>query len=894
MILKRLRLINFLSHTDTEINFSDKGIIAFIGENGAGKTSIIEGITYALIGQSSKGKADKLVQWGKNFAKVELEFRKGNTDYKVEREINLRGQKANTLATVYKKEKGDYRLYYQKNVNKELPKITGLTRRTFFYTTLIRQGDIEGLINLSSSKRAEVFEELLDLKLYQLIVEKVADYRKLYERDVNNLIASIDVDEEELKSRIDKLERELFNQKKDLEKKENERNEIDERLKNLKNLLKTKELEREKILNTEKTISNKQVEIKNLKERLEEIEKRIKDIEGLKEKLKVLEPSLEKLEINRKLKEKFNKREHLIKDLKQLEEKLIELNKYKDFVEKYKDVYIEYLEKEKRREEINSKVVEISKLEGKSENINREIESLKNKRSNLYKQALEIVQELLKYKQIYKPLELNPTLINQYISNNEEDIKRLEDELKTISSKKEVLRREGANLKKQIEKIEKLEGKCPTCLRPLEEHSKEEILEELNREIEKKREEWRELDKKEKELNKKLSTEKIIKKLLEDFKNIYEKYRDIEEDIKNLQVELFKVKKALSEREKIYKELDELKDFIQKNKNIFIQYKNAEESLKKFDEKSLKERIENLKKEIEDINLEIKDINIKNLEEEIKKLEKDREEFIKIREKVKEEENLKSEIEKIKKNLQNLDSLVKELRNSISNKEELLKDIKNINSQIDELMEKLKEINEGITDKKVSIKGLEKELIILKDKLKEIEDKKKKIEKLKIYIAKSKKIEEVLGKNGIQKILRDNLLFELPKLVNDTFSKFGFPFEQIKFSENFDIYLLAPTKERRDRLVDVSSISGGQRVALGLALRLSLAKFLSSKSSFLILDEPTIHLDEQRKSELVNLLIKLKNDGFIRQLIIVSHDTEIEDTADSIYYINRGAVKEVG
>ncbi|RUM58298.1 MAG: hypothetical protein DSY60_01935, partial [Persephonella sp.] len=70
-------------------------------------------------------------------------------------------------------------------------------------------------------------------------------------------------------------------------------------------------------------------------------------------------------------------------------------------------------------------------------------------------------------------------------------------------------------------------------------------------------------------------------------------------------------------------------------------------------------------------------------------------------------------------------------------------------------------------------------------------------------------------------------------------------------------------------------------------------KFLSSKSSFLILDEPTIHLDEQRKNELVNLLIKLKNDGFIKQLIIVSHDTEIEDTADTIYYIRNGRVEEV-
>jgi len=55
MILKKLHLKNFLIHKETDVEFSENGITVFIGDNGAGKSSIIEGITYALFGKSSKG-----------------------------------------------------------------------------------------------------------------------------------------------------------------------------------------------------------------------------------------------------------------------------------------------------------------------------------------------------------------------------------------------------------------------------------------------------------------------------------------------------------------------------------------------------------------------------------------------------------------------------------------------------------------------------------------------------------------------------------------------------------------------------------------------------------------------------------------------------------------------
>ena len=47
MIFNKLKMHNFKSHKDTVIDFN-KGINVIIGQNGAGKSSILEGISFAL------------------------------------------------------------------------------------------------------------------------------------------------------------------------------------------------------------------------------------------------------------------------------------------------------------------------------------------------------------------------------------------------------------------------------------------------------------------------------------------------------------------------------------------------------------------------------------------------------------------------------------------------------------------------------------------------------------------------------------------------------------------------------------------------------------------------------------------------------------------------------
>lgn len=88
--------------------------------------------------------------------------------------------------------------------------------------------------------------------------------------------------------------------------------------------------------------------------------------------------------------------------------------------------------------------------------------------------------------------------------------------------------------------------------------------------------------------------------------------------------------------------------------------------------------------------------------------------------------------------------------------------------------------------------------------------------------------------------------------------------------------------------LDLESLSGGEKVSVALALRLGMAHLMGlSNLSFIILDEPTTHLDQERRKSLVNVLSQAfeSNMDSISQFIIITHDTEIFENSsiDSLY-----------
>ncbi len=161
-MIRSLRLANFRRHADLELRFDDAGqIILISGRNGVGKTTLLEGIIYALYGEGRHGRKhlDQLLRRGAEFEGMEVEmvFTVGEATYRV---LRRRDGKAST-AVLYA---NDHPLVEgQREVTDEITRVLGMDAAGFRLATIAQQKDLDGLASLTPAVRTRMVGRLLRL-----------------------------------------------------------------------------------------------------------------------------------------------------------------------------------------------------------------------------------------------------------------------------------------------------------------------------------------------------------------------------------------------------------------------------------------------------------------------------------------------------------------------------------------------------------------------------------------------------------------------------------------------------------------------------------------------------------------------------------------------------------
>ncbi|HZY40853.1 MAG TPA: AAA family ATPase, partial [Anaerolineae bacterium] len=83
MIPLKLHLTNFMPYRDAEIDFSGIHVGCLTGDNGAGKSSILDAITWAVWGRARSKRDDELVHQGQTDMQVEFTFALGSNAYRI-------------------------------------------------------------------------------------------------------------------------------------------------------------------------------------------------------------------------------------------------------------------------------------------------------------------------------------------------------------------------------------------------------------------------------------------------------------------------------------------------------------------------------------------------------------------------------------------------------------------------------------------------------------------------------------------------------------------------------------------------------------------------------------------------------------------------------------------
>lgn len=155
-----------------QISFAELDLFVITGPTGAGKTSIFDAITFALYGDVCRVKSGQLrdmVSHGATQVKVSLDFRVGDTSYRVTRRLKKSGggHEASLVRLEGDAEIPEVDSLAVRPTNQRVEEILGLDFDAFTKAVLLPQGAFHEFLKGDASARRRILVSLLDLRRFE-------------------------------------------------------------------------------------------------------------------------------------------------------------------------------------------------------------------------------------------------------------------------------------------------------------------------------------------------------------------------------------------------------------------------------------------------------------------------------------------------------------------------------------------------------------------------------------------------------------------------------------------------------------------------------------------------------------------------------------------------------
>ncbi len=176
ILFKTIRWKNFLSTGNqyTEVDFTENKTNLIVGTNGAGKSTVLDALTFSLFGKPFRkiNKPQLINSVNEKDCRVEVEFSIGNTDWKI-----VRGIKP-ALFEIWRNDTPldqssaalDQQKWFEQTVLK-------MNYKSFTQIVILGSSTFVPFMQLSAAHRREVIEDLLDIKIFSsmniVIKEKI-------------------------------------------------------------------------------------------------------------------------------------------------------------------------------------------------------------------------------------------------------------------------------------------------------------------------------------------------------------------------------------------------------------------------------------------------------------------------------------------------------------------------------------------------------------------------------------------------------------------------------------------------------------------------------------------------------------------------------------------------
>ncbi len=894
----------------------EKGIYLITGDTGAGKTTIFDGIVYALYGEPS-GEMRNTSMLRSKYASdttktsVELDFLYNDEVYSICRcpEYERKKQRGGEGMTVEKKSvelklPNGTILTRSADVDNKIREILGLDRSQFMQIAMIAQGDFAKLIKADTKERQQIFRQIFNtekfVELQNEVSKQFSDISKSCEKTIDsakqylNGVSSSSNDNDEYREAVDIIEAAKNGDATVLE----AINAVEKLIsydENSYDKVKTDIKKIEKDISTVTSQTTKAIEIENDKKRLDYINKKHEEL-----KLYYEEAS-----------GKLSAEEANEPKIKQIEEKI---TLEKDSLPKYQELEEKEKQEKSLSEKYNSLEIDLTKTREKVKNTEDNL--LKNKElfKTLKDSSVELTKAETEFDSIKKAIEDGKKVELDHL-----DVKKIYQRYKEIQEKYLEAKNEADRINKEYNEKFNLymaeqagvlaglleESKpCPVCgstshpmpAKVSDETLTREYIDKLKDISDKAMENQAEISKNAAAIGAELEKgkEAVFKKAGELFN--LEEDKKLGGQIADYLASLDDKKKAVNAKVTEAKEKQEKYD---KLENIIPKY---EDELKNF---TLK--ISELEKDLVSVDMEIKE-NKKSIENLKKKLVyKNKAEAKYGLEKLISLENaMKDSLEKAKNAVDSIEKNIANLSGEANGIEKRLNDLEKIDVSLENLRSDLSLLENNKKEKQDEEKNL---IVILDANKKSLKGLKEKQEELGTLEEKIKWV------GSLNKTLSGTLGGK-EKIMLETYVQMGY-FDKIISRANTRLMSMTNGQYELVRKVEgnnkrsqsgleldvidhyngtvrsAKSLSGGESFKASLSLALGLSDEIQSsaggiKLDAMFIDEGFGSLDEDSLKQAISTLVDLTEGN--RLIGIISHVTELKERIDKQIVVTKEKV----
>ncbi len=305
-MITSIELVDFLSHSDTKLEF-ENGVTVFVGDNGAGKSSIIDAITFALFGQHTRKSNKSLIKRGSNQGFTKIGFSINGRQYQAVRKIDSKG----SLSAKFSEIIGDERIelaagerkQFGESMTHEIEKTIGLNFEKLKIASIVQQGELNAIINAKPKEFKELLNAIIGIDKLDVASESMKIVNKEFRKKIKEKIGYDDTEIEKLSSDLERYQKEIEESKPEKNQLETKQGKLQKEVDDLRKKVETEAPKIDKInqlgLRRKELIAYAKEAIHEIQHEINENESKIRDCEGCFEHASLkedLESKIQKVE----------------------------------------------------------------------------------------------------------------------------------------------------------------------------------------------------------------------------------------------------------------------------------------------------------------------------------------------------------------------------------------------------------------------------------------------------------------------------------------------------------------------------------------------------------------------------------------------------------------------